>query len=269
VYSFFNGDGLVIFFDLGFNGGSTLAVMDGWWKVAGVVCINTALSSSTGAIGGMLYSMWDGRSYGVHVNIIDTANGILAGLVGITASASVVSYWAAILIGFITSWACLAAGRFIEKHQLFDDPIGAFVIHGFGGILGCLYVGLFAHPEPSSGKVNVTGLFYGNAELLGKQIVGILAVAAWSFTLAYSLCFLVNKFLVTLRVPPEIEKIGLDITEHRIGYRRNGKAGMEGFMASKDALNAKDMTKSQIINTIDEASNVGYAKIDLPENFRP
>ena len=225
----------------GFNGGSTLRVSGGWYKVAGFVCLNTGFASAGGALGALMFSMFVNRKE-KYVDIIDVGNGIIAGLVGITAAAPVVTFWEAFVIGILTSWAVLGSNRLIERFQILDDPVGAFTMHGVGGMCGLIWVGLFAQGSLLADYIDsppaVVGLFYGGADgglQLGKQLAGLIVIALWSFTMTYTLCAAVNC-VVKLRVSPEDEKIGLDIVEHRLGYDPKNK----GFTTVQDSWNLRN-----------------------------
>lgn len=212
-------------FRFGFNGGSTLAVSHENYKLVGLVCLNTAFASASGGVTALFYTMYANRK-AKFVDVIDVGNGILSGLVGITAAAPVVTFWEAVCIGALTTLVVLTAMRLIEKHQLVDDPVGAFALHGCGGFAGLVWVGLFASTEASSGIVTgYQGLFHGGgAELLGKEIAGGLLIVAWVGVLTASLFFAVDRFAIPLRVPEEVEIGGLDAHEHQLGYNAKNMA---------------------------------------------
>ena len=189
---------LLLFFGwFGFNGGSVLA-LDG--EAIGAVLVTTALA---GAAGGVAAAYFTRLRYG-KFDVGMTGNGILAGLVGITAGAATVSNLGALAIGLIAGVVVALAVAFFDAIRV-DDPVGAVSVHGVCGLLGTLWVGV-AHTEE--------GLLYGGgASLLGIQAVGVLAVAAWVAT-ATALLLAIVKAVMGLRVSEDEEIEGLDIHEH-------------------------------------------------------
>ncbi len=181
----------------GFNPGSQLAADD----AVGFIAMTTNLSAAAGAIVAMVFT-W--IKYG-KPDIGMTLNGILAGLVAITAGCASVSLWGSIAIGAMAGFIIVVAVEFFDKIVKIDDPVGAISVHGICGSFGTLMVGLF-HAEK--------GLFYsGSAELLGIQAIGIIAVAAWVMITSFIL-FTTIKATVGLRASEEEEIIGLDLGEH-------------------------------------------------------
>lgn len=134
-----------------------------------------------------------------------TLNGALAGLVAITAGCDIVSTEGALAIGIIAGVLIVYGVEFVDKILKVDDPVGAIGVHGICGATGTLLVGLFATDG---------GLFYGGGlALLGVQLIGVLAVAAWTVA-TMSILFLVIKKTIGLRVSAEEEIDGLDLHEH-------------------------------------------------------
>ncbi|MBK8479570.1 MAG: ammonium transporter [Proteobacteria bacterium] len=203
----------------GFNAGSTLAGMD--TRLA-VVAVNTMLAGAAGAFGAYLYVMWRfGKPDPTWL-----ANGMLAGLVAITAPCAFVSSWAAVVIGGIAGALVVVAAMFIDQKLKIDDPVGASAVHGVNGIWGILSVGLFANGTYGQGlngvARGVTGLFYGDAGQLGASVIGILANILWVAPTA-ALCFWLIDKLVGNRVTAEDEINGLDLSEMGIfGYAPDG-----------------------------------------------
>ena len=138
-----------------------------------------------------------------------TANGILAGLVGITAGADAVSFNMAVLVGLLAGVLVALSVKMFDSLKI-DDPVGAISVHGTCGILGTLWVGLAATDG---------GLFFGGgADLLISQIIGIVGVAAW-VGVASAILFGTLKAIGQLRVSEEEEIDGLDVHEHGVaGY---------------------------------------------------
>lgn len=134
-----------------------------------------------------------------------TLNGVLAGLVGITAGCDMVSPTGAVIIGAICGITMIFAVEFIDRVLKIDDPVGASSVHGVCGFLGTVLTGLFSTSE---------GLFYGaGAGFLGAQVFGALVVGAWAGGMGY-LIFKGLDIVHGLRVPKRVEEEGLDIYEH-------------------------------------------------------
>ncbi len=193
---------LLLFFGwFGFNGGSVLA-LDG--PVLASVLLTTALA---GAAGGVSSAFYTKARYG-KFDVGMTGNGILAGLVGITAGADVVNNLGAILVGLLAGVLVAVAVPIVDRKV--DDPVGAVSVHGVCGMLGTLWVGLFAVDG---------GLVYGGgADLLVSQLIGVVAVASF-VAVATAGLFLALKHTMGLRVSEAEEYDGLDIHEHGVyGY---------------------------------------------------
>ena len=172
----------------GFNGGSVLSADP---ELVSLVFVTTCLASAAGIIGAMLTSWMVQHKPDLSMVL----NGSLAGLVGITAGADVVSVSAAILIGLIAGVIVVASVLFIDRVHL-DDPVGAVSVHLVCGIWGTLAVGIFSADHS-----------------FGTQALGVLAYAAFSFPSAL-LIFFALKQVMGLRVSAEEERIGLDVGEH-------------------------------------------------------
>jgi Amt family ammonium transporter len=188
----------------GFNGGSTVsATGDDVLALMGVIFTNTNLAAAGGAAAVMIVT-WI-RYKGPDVSM--TLNGVLAGLVGITAGCDAVSAAGAVMIGLISGIAVVVGIEIIDKSFKVDDPVGAVGVHCVCGAVGTLCVGLFATDG---------GLFYGGgAGFLGVQAIGVIAVAAW-VTIAMLITFSAIKAIIGLRVTKEEEIEGLDVHEHGI-----------------------------------------------------
>ena len=179
----------------GFNPGSSLGAV-GNWELIGEVVVNTFLASAAGGIATMFYTYF---SYG-KIDITMVINGILAGLVSITAGCNVVGPISAIFIGFIAGILVDVAVLFFDKMKV-DDPVGAVAVHGVNGLFGTLAVGFFAAEG---------GLFFGGgAELLITQSIGVLTIALFSFTITFIL-MKVLKSTVGIRITSEDEEAGID-----------------------------------------------------------
>jgi Amt family ammonium transporter len=182
----------------GFNPGSTMAAV-GKWELIGTVITNTFLASATGGISTMIYTRW---KYG-RVDITMVINGVLAGLVAITAGCNVVSNNSAMLIGLIAGILVDFAVVFIDKRKI-DDPVGAIAVHGVNGFFGTVAVGLFAVEG---------GLFNGGGfHMTGVQLLGVTVIAAFSFTCT-TIIFTVMKKIRPIRISEKQELAGIDAVE--------------------------------------------------------
>ena len=179
----------------GFNPGSVLAMTGTASTIAVVVtAVNTFLAACAGAVGAMLLSYFvnDGKP-----DLAITLNGLLAGLVGITANADGVTSLSAIIIGFIAGLIVVGAMVGLEKLQI-DDAVGAFPVHGACGIWGGIATALFGHPGTAG---------------LGVQLIGSVVYAAWAFVTMFAV-FYALKAAGILRVSKREELEGLDMAEH-------------------------------------------------------
>ena len=193
----------------GFNAGSTLAGTD--TRIA-IVAVNTMLASAAGAFGAALF-VW--IRYG-KPDPTWLANGMLAGLVAITAPCAYVGAPAAALIGGLAGVIVIVSANFVENTLKIDDPVGAASVHGVCGIWGTLAVGLFADGSYGDG-VNgvagkVTGLLFGNAAQLVAQCIGVATNVIYVGGMTLLTLWVINK-LVGNRVSAEDEIGGLDIPE--------------------------------------------------------
>jgi Amt family ammonium transporter len=204
---------LLLFFGwFGFNAASTgYATIGegGIWSGLNIgrVAVTTCLAASAGAVSSLIFSwIWFKKP-----DASMTLNGLLGGLVGITAGCAVVSPGASIIIGFIAGVLVVLSVEFIDKVLKVDDPVGASSVHLTCGIFGTIAVGIWAD-APSDG---VLGLLHGGGfAQLGKQLVGILAVGAWAALISLALFFII-KVVTGLRVSPKVEMMGLDLAEHK------------------------------------------------------
>lgn len=200
----------------GFNPGSTLAGTD---LRMSIVAVNTMIASATGAIGAMLYMWWFKTKKPDPTMMI---NGLLAGLVAITAPCAFVTVQVAALIGLIAGILVIEAAFFIEKVLKIDDPVGAVAVHGVNGAWGCIALGLFADGTYGAGLNGVagpvTGLFYGNPGQLYAELIGISANIIYIGALGWVVFKLID-LVIGNRVKPEDELDGLDIPEMGVeGY---------------------------------------------------
>ena len=185
----------------GFNPGSQLAISgDNAFKVAAIF-ITTNLAGAAGALAAMFLT-W---MFYKKPDISMTLNGVLAGLVGVTAGCAAVSPLGALIIGLICGIVVVFSIEFIDKKLKIDDPVGAISVHGVCGALGTILVGFFATDG---------GLFYGGGfDKLMIQITGVSAIVAWAVVTSFIVLFILKKTM-GLRVTKEEEIDGLDIHEH-------------------------------------------------------
>ena len=194
------GAGLLWFGWFGFNAGSALAA-DG---LAANAFVTTNLAAATAGFTWMMISWMHHRP-----SLLGTVTGAVAGLVAITPAAGFVAPIAAIPIGFVVSIVCYYSIVFVKEKLHFDDSLDVFAVHGMGGIWGALATGIFA----SSAVGGTEGLIEGNWSQVGIQIISILSVAAFAFTLTW----IIGKVLaatIGLRVGSTEETVGLDLSQH-------------------------------------------------------
>lgn len=199
----------------GFNAGSTLAGTD--LRLA-VVATNTMIASGAGALAATLYMKW---KYGKPDPSM-MANGLLAGLVAITAPCAFVNSFSSFIIGAIAGILVVMAAFFIDQKLKIDDPVGAVAVHGVNGAWGVLSLGLFADGTYGDGwngvAGTVRGLFYGDASQFLAQLIGTVTCIVFVFAIMFGFFKLQNK-IFGIRVNPEDEIEGLDMPEMGVlGY---------------------------------------------------
>jgi Amt family ammonium transporter len=193
----------------GFNPGSTLAGSD--LRIS-VIAVNTMLASASGCLAAMCY-MW------IRTGKPDpsmSANGLLAGLVAITAPCAFVNSVSAFAIGLIAGVLVCLAVLFLDQRLRIDDPVGAISVHGVCGIWGVLSVGIFADGTYGDGwngvEGTVRGLLYGDASQFVAESIGAIVCIAFVFASFYAF-FKVCDVIWGIRVSAETELDGLDIPE--------------------------------------------------------
>ncbi|MBD2258704.1 ammonium transporter [Pseudanabaena sp. FACHB-2040] len=190
----------------GFNPGSQLAAD----TAVPYIAVTTNIAAAAGGVAATVTS-WalNGKP-----DLSMIINGILAGLVGVTAGCFVVGYGGAFWIGLIAGILVVFAVGFFDSIKI-DDPVGALSVHLVCGIWGTLAVGLFANPNNfTQGGEGIAGLLYGGGfGQLGIQLIGVLTVGLFT-VVASTIFWLVLKAVLGLRVAPEEELKGLDIGEH-------------------------------------------------------
>ncbi len=200
----------------GFNPGSTLSGND--MRIA-VVAVNTMLASAAGAFASALYmkaktNKWDPAMM---------VNGMLAGLVAITAPCAFVNPLSAVIIGVIAGLLVIFASFFVERTLKIDDPVGAFAVHGANGFWGVLSLGLFADGSYGDGwngvPGTVKGLFYGDGKQFLAELIGGLTCFIFVFAVMFVFFKICAKTPIGLRSSAADEEAGLDIPEMGIyGY---------------------------------------------------
>lgn len=179
----------------GFNPGSSLGAV-GNWELIGSVVVNTFLASAAGGISTMIYTHF---RYG-KIDITMVINGVLAGLVSITAGCNVVGPSSAIIIGLVAGVLVDVAVLYVDKLKV-DDPVGAIAVHGVNGLFGTIAVGLFA--------IDGGAFFGGGTALLTTQLLGVVVIAVFAFSLTY-ITMLLLKHTVGIRITKEEEIAGID-----------------------------------------------------------
>ncbi|SDN96403.1 ammonium transporter, Amt family [Desulfonauticus submarinus] len=196
------GTGLLWFGWFGFNAGSALA--------ANGVAASAFVATHLGGMAGM--AMWILIEW-LHTGkptTLGAASGAIAGLATITPGAGFVSPNSAILIGILAGAICYL-GVLAKSKFGYDDSLDVVGIHGLGGLIGTLCVGIFATTKINPSGAN--GLLYGNASLLGTQCLAVLAVGLYAFGISWIL-FKVIDAIMPMRLGEEQEVMGLDISEH-------------------------------------------------------
>src|SRR5437867_1595388 len=194
----------------GFNPGSTLGASGNGALRIGSIAVNTMLAGMAGSFGAMLY-MW--LRYG-KPDASMSGNGLLAGLVAITAPSGFVNPVGSVIIGLIAGVLVCLSVEFFDRKARIDDPVGAISVHGVNGIWGVISVGLFADGKSNYGgswngvNGSVTGLFYGDAGQLVAQLIGVATLVGFVFTLSF-VFNLVIDWVVGQRVSARAELEGL------------------------------------------------------------
>ena len=201
---------LFLFFGwFGFNTGPAMA--DGGLRL-GVIAVNTMLAGVAAAFSAMCY-LW--FKYG-KPDLSLISNGLLGGLVAISASCAFVSPLGAVMIGLVAGVLCCASVFFVERQLKVDDPVGAVSVHGMCGVWGMLSLGLFSDGTYGDGLNNVSGtvkgLFYGGGSQFTAQLIGVVVNAVLVFTAMYAF-FKVLDRIIPMRVSEEVEFEGLDQSE--------------------------------------------------------
>ncbi len=214
----------------GFNPGSTLGASANGNLRIGSIAVNTMLAGMAGSFGAMCY-MW--TRYG-KPDASMTGNGLLAGLVAITAPSGFVNPTASVIIGLIAGLLVCVSVEFVDRVLRVDDPVGAISVHGANGLWGVVAVGLFADGRSNyAGAWNgvpgsVTGLFYGDGGQLVAQLIGVATLIGFVFTMSFALNMVIHA-VIGQRVSAQTELEGLDIPEM-------GAVAYPDFVLKADAM---------------------------------
>jgi Amt family ammonium transporter len=201
------GTGLLWVGWFGFNGGSALTA--GSRAVMAIVA--THMAASAGALTWMAIEWWKrGKP-----SVLGMISGAVAGLGTITPASGFVLPWHGVIIGIVAGAVCFWACTDLKLRLGYDDALDVFGVHGVGGLIGTLLAGVFAVAALSAGPdgPGVSGLLEGNPRQLLIQLYGVVAVLLWSGAATWGLLTVVN-LLAPLRVSPQSEVEGLDITQH-------------------------------------------------------
>ena len=201
----------------GFNGAACTSV-----EQLGSVFVTTTIAPAIATVVCMIFT-W--MKYG-KPDVSMCLNASLAGLVAITAPCDVTDAAGSLVIGAVAGLLVVFGVWLLDYKLHIDDPVGAVAVHCLNGIWGTIAVGLFATTS-APGNDTLTGLFYGGGfSLLGKQLIGFAAVAAWT-AVTITIAFLVIKAVAGLRVSEEEEIVGLDSCEHGLASAYSGFSIMD------------------------------------------
>lgn len=228
----------------GFNGGSVVTSESRFDLAAiGSVFMNTILSSSACAVSAMIIT-W--VRYGKS-DITMTLNGIVAGLVAVTAGADQLPHYAALLVGVGAAFVMIYGIEFIDHICKVDDPVGAISVHGLCGAFGTIMTGVFS--------VENGVIYTGRFNFLGVQLIGVLSVAVYGLA-AMTLLFVILKHTVGIRVSEKAEIMGLDRSEH--GWQSNVT---DDLISDLSDGNAKSVTQIDLSKPIDRSAYKADGKI--------
>ena len=206
---------IILFFGwFGFNPGSALGFTGAFRNLAVLAAVNTLLAGAMGGMAAMFAMWWFGPSKKPDPGM--SVNGVLAGLVAITAPCAFVDTWAAVVIGLVAGVLVVLATFALEKMKI-DDPVGAAPVHFFNGMWGVIAVGIFANGNPDTAAWNgvstpVTGLLYGGSTQILAQLAKWFRLqlrSLWRLSSSSRFC----GALKILRSKPDDELAGLDLPE--------------------------------------------------------
>ncbi|KAL2607740.1 hypothetical protein R1flu_026313 [Riccia fluitans] len=204
----------------GFNPGSYVKIstsfdgskFQGNWTGVGRTAVTTTLAGCSAAITTLFIRRWITG----HWNVTDVCNGLLGGFAAITSGCAVVEPWAALICGFVASWV-LTGFNYLAAKVKYDDPLEAAQLHGGCGAWGLLFTGLFARQKyvfEAYGPGRGHGAFMGGGgKLLAAQVIEVLVILGW-VTATMVPCFWLLKKFDLLRISPDDEMAGMDLTKH-------------------------------------------------------
>jgi Amt family ammonium transporter len=196
------GTGLLWFGWYGFNAGSEFKVD----SITAVAFLNTDVAASFAAIAWLIIGWWQEK----RPTFVGLLTGAVAGLATITPAAGYVSPQSAVIIGIVAGIVCYFAVM-LKNRLRWDDALDVWGVHGVGGALGVVLLGLLATTAFNSAGAN--GLFAGNAAFLGKELVAIAFSSVWAFGFTYGMLWLIDRF-TPVKVELAAEEIGLDAALH-------------------------------------------------------
>jgi Amt family ammonium transporter len=219
------GTGILWFGWFGFNAGSALAAND--------VAVNAFITTHIGATAATITWVVAEWIKGGKPTTLGAATGAVAGLATITPAAGFVGPMAALAIGAVAGIVCFYAVSLKFKFG-YDDSLDVVGVHGVGGVLGTISIGIFASKAINAAGAN--GLLHGNASLIGIQTLAVVVVAVFSFVVSMVIFKVIDK-LIGVRVPDEDELTGLDLSQHsEVGYELTGIGGGGGSLAGATAF---------------------------------
>jgi Amt family ammonium transporter len=198
------GTGLLWFGWYGFNAGSALAMNE--VAVSAFLATNTAAAAAATA-----WFLLEWKRNGTPT-VFGIMTGSIAGLATVTPAAGFITPWSAMIIGILAGVICFYSVAVMKSKLGYDDSLDAFGVHGVGGILGSLFVGIFATKTVNSAGAD--GLLYGNAQQLLTQAIGVGVTIVYTIAATVAIYKLV-EFLTGVRVKSHDEDIGLDLSQHR------------------------------------------------------
>lgn len=192
----------------GFNAGSAVAAN----SLAGSALLVTNTAAAASGL------VWVLIEYLHHKKptLVGAATGVVAGLVAITPAAGFVDVGASLIIGAAVAIVCYIAVALVKKALKYDDSLDAFGVHGVGGTVGALLTGLFANPAIGfyfDGATPAAGALFGNPAQLGVQALSVVIAIAWA-TVGTIIAYFIVRIFTKVRVEPQEEVIGLDLTQH-------------------------------------------------------
>ena len=209
------GTGILWFGWFGFNAGSALAA-DG---IAAQALVNTHMAAAAAMLAWLVVE----RVKGGHATTLGAASGAVAGLVAITPCAGFVSSFSSLIIGLVAGVLCFLAIQ-LKATLGYDDALDVVGVHLVGGLAGSLMLGLFADSGVNAAAAD--GLFTGGgASLLGEQFIAVGATIVWSFAITFILAKVLDA-TIGIRVTPDDEAQGLDLTQHAEAGYAYGDLGM-------------------------------------------